>query len=56
MKEQELLDKLKEINKKHNRDPETTHYAADKLLVKALRDIGYERAMDYYELMEKWYA
>lgn len=37
-------------------DPEAVHILADRLLVKTLRQLGFSKAMDVYDDMEKWYA
>ena len=37
-------------------DPEAGHAAADKIMVAALRERGFDKAMDVYEEMLKWYA
>lgn len=37
-------------------DPEIVHRAMDKLMVAALRSLGYGAAMDVYEAAPRWYA
>ncbi len=37
-------------------DVEAGHTAADKIMVTALRERGFGKAMDVYERMVKWYA
>ena len=37
-------------------DPETGHRQADKLMVDALRALGYGAAMDVYEAQRIWYG
>lgn len=37
-------------------DTEATHCAADKLLLDTLRSLGYGKACDQFEALDKWYA
>jgi hypothetical protein len=37
-------------------DPEKGHQAADQIMVTALRERGFGKAMDVFEKMDKWYA
>jgi Holliday junction resolvasome RuvABC DNA-binding subunit len=45
------------INKKeHNRDTEEIHEEMDELLVRTLRSLGYDEAMDVFDKQQKWYS
>jgi hypothetical protein len=37
-------------------DTEAAHDTADKIMVTALRERGFGKAMDVFEKMDKWYA
>ena len=37
-------------------DAEIWHSEADKLLIKVLRDLGYDELCNWWESGEKWYA
>lgn len=37
-------------------DPEWAHAAADDILCEVLRRLGYNKLIDLYEDVEKWYA
>lgn len=37
-------------------DTETAHCDADGLLCDLLRDLGYEKVVEAYQKVEKWYA
>lgn len=37
-------------------DPECDHGYADDTMVATLRELGYGKAMDIYESLQKWYA
>lgn len=39
-----------------NDDPEIWHIEADGLLIKVLRDLGYDELCDWWENGKKWYA
>lgn len=39
-----------------NTDPEIWHKKADELLIKVLRDLGYNELCDWWENNTKWYA
>jgi len=58
MNPQELKEALEKcINKKEDyRDIEEIHEDMDGLLVKTLRSLGYEEAMNVFDEQKKWYA
>ena len=39
-----------------NYDPVHSHHMADILLVQLLRDLGYNKAMDFYTEQTRWYG
>ena len=39
-----------------NCDPEIWHIEADELLIKVLRDLGYDELCDWWKSGKKWYA
>lgn len=40
----------------HSNDTEAAHWEADMILIKFLRDLGYEKIADNWENIPKWYA
>jgi hypothetical protein len=54
MTEQEAIDKLKELSKW--RDIENAHMEADNVLCKLLTLLGYQKVVDEFEKVGKWYA
>lgn len=51
--DEELLALLRGLD---SNDIEAAHGEADDALAATLRALGYEKSMDYYEKMSKWYA
>lgn len=45
----------KEINPMYG-DTEQEHYDADLLMCKVLVDLGYDRGVEWFKKMNKWYA
>ena len=54
--EKEYLEKMKEINRELQGDPEMAHSEADDLLVKLLKELGFEKLVKEYEKVPKWYS
>lgn len=54
--EKEYLEKMEEINQKFGGDPETAHSVADDLLVKLLKELGFEKLVKEYKNVPKWYS
>lgn len=53
----EMLKIGKEANDdKFGFDRELWHIEADELLIKVLRDLGYDELCDWWESCHKWYA
>lgn len=58
----EFEDRMREIKEAVDRhdhvtyDEESGHDAADKLMCKVLRDLGYTKGVEIFERMPKWYA
>lgn len=50
------LNEIEIIHSKHYDDVELSHYYSDMLLVKVLRDMGWDKLADEYESTYKWYA
>lgn len=46
----------KAIIEKYGHDPEESHRAMDELMLKILRQHGYETICKLFEEMHKWYA
>lgn len=53
-RDESFVDRMREIA--GSGDTEGAHANADALMVRLLRDCGYEDAMDIYEAMPKWCA
>lgn len=54
--ESNYLNEIEIIHSKHYNDVELSHYYSDMLLVKVLRDMGWDKLADEYESTYKWYA
>lgn len=54
--ESEYLNELEAIHDHHYTDLELSHFYSDALLVKVLRDMGWDKLADEYESTYKWYA
>lgn len=54
--ESEYLNELEAIHDRHYTDLELNHFYSDALLVKVLRDMGWDELADEYESTYKWYA
>jgi len=52
----EFAEAMKEIQVKEAGSPEVIHSEMDDLMVKQLRQCGYNRGMDIFEEQTKWYA
>ena len=52
----EFEDKMKEIINDNSIDQELKHTAADDLMMEVLKSLGYEKGVQYFDAMEKWYA
>jgi len=50
---EELVERLREISAY---DVESGHMEADRLLCETLRRLGYDKAIDIFESLPKWYA
>lgn len=53
---EDLVTKMKEINKKYKRDIEVAHGVADDLLCEALNRLGYTDLVEEWHKIPKWYA
>ena len=47
---------MKMIQETHKGDVEHAHVTADKYLCNLLKELGYDRVVDEYEKIEKWYV
>lgn len=61
MNSEEMLREMIRIDRKAKDDPfgfdcEKWHKEADALLIKILRDLGYDDVCDWFEHQDKWYA
>ncbi len=45
---------MQEISR--NPDPESSHIKADRLLCKALEELGYKDGVEVFRAMSRWYA
>lgn len=52
----EFLQKMQEIKQNHFDDVEIMHVCADDLLCEVLSSLGYEKGVEVFDDMEKWYA
>lgn len=53
MTKEELIEKLKELKQRNEREAEGTHIEADELLLKFINDPDVSKA---FEDLERWYA
>lgn len=53
---EEMLEEFKRIKRSNRGDPEKAHIEMDELMVAALHDLGYDKAMAFYEKQTRWYA
>lgn len=63
MEKKEINHEMENILKRNKDDnceggyyPETTHFEADKLLCRVLRDEGYNELVEWFESLKKWYS
>jgi hypothetical protein len=54
--EAEYLKEMTELSNGNGSNEEEAHIAADDLLCELLRHLGYERLIDAYDKVGKWYA
>lgn len=55
MTPEQFKDKMLEIIKTNEDDPENAHPEADDLLCDLLKELGYGEGIKLYKEMEKWY-
>lgn len=53
-KEQEAADKIRYLAE--NEDTEDAHIEADRILCELLTQLGYNKVVEEFEKMDKWYA
>ena len=51
----EFEDKMKEIVNS-GMEPDEAHIEADSLMMDILKSLGYEKGVQYFDAMEKWYS
>lgn len=56
MTPKEFAEKMKEIAKFSDDDPEIAHGDADALIVQVLKEYGYQEGLEIFIKMDKWYA
>jgi len=56
MNKEKYKNKLKEIIKIGEYDPEEAHFRADKVLCEILKELGYGDIVELWEEVPKWYA
>lgn len=52
----EFHDKMVEIRGDDRYDAEGSHKAVDALMMKLLRELGFDRGVDVFDKMDKWYT
>lgn len=54
--QEKYLKQLEEIQAKHNGESEPTHFEADALLCDLLTELGFDKLVEKYNKIHKWYA
>lgn len=55
-KKNNYLKKMRKLVKMSQGDPEEAHYLADEILCEILYELGYDKIVDIFDNIRKWYA